>query len=85
MAYRFDQELLSRYAVLQAAPKNQVVTIEPLTNYPSSIFFADDDITYNENERVNQLYAEYFQLQKIKMKIPNGRSPFPSILKEVTY
>ncbi len=83
IAYKYNQELLSRYAILKASQKNQIIPVEPIHNYPSSIFL--EDIIYDEKNLANKQYADFFEVMGIRVKAPTDQSPLPFVWKEITF
>ncbi len=82
IAYRFDQELLARYEVIESAPKDQILVVEPLYNYPTSLFFGD--ITQDEKNWLNDYYARYFGIKGIKINSASA-PPLPIVFKKTQF
>ncbi len=64
-AYRFDQQLRERYTFINNAPKNKTVVVEPLKDYPQSLFYYD--ITTDKESLFNRIYAQHFHLEAIQL------------------
>ena len=67
-ASRYDQQIKTRYSQIAEVQKSppSVLAIGPLYDVPQILFF--DDIQKNEEDWRNVCYANYFHLNKVRLK-----------------
>jgi hypothetical protein len=69
-ALYYNRELETRYRVVetQCSGKQTPCVLDPVTHKPTTLFFLD--IAADANDAPNECFAEYFQLNEVKLKPP---------------